>query len=141
MGLFSKKEKVEFEATQVIAVGWMEYDENRKLVKIINGMSKKYIPVDKITDYSVKYGEKTYTKANLGKAVVGGAMFGVAGVILAGTHQEDYVKNITLCIRVDDPKQPFVFLPLTIGKMKMSAAKGIIKSADKMIAFLDTVTT
>lgn len=135
MGLFSKKEKVEFEATKKFGVNWLQYDENRKLIKIMN--VKSPIPVEDIQLYRIKYGNKTYNKANLGKAAVGGAVLGLAGVILAGTHTEEYISNLTVEIKANDK---FYYIPLIIGKMKAQAAKGILNSAEEMIEFLDSIT-
>ena len=134
MGLFSKKEKVEFEATTSFG-RWLQYDENRNLIKITEGI-KKIIPVEDIQLYQVKCGTKTYNKANLGKAAVGGALFGVAGVVLAGTHEEEYISNLNILIKANDK---FYSIPMIIGKMKKSSAKGVIEQADKIVEFLDSI--
>ena len=135
MGLFSKKEKVEFEATRKFMVDMLQYDENRNTIKIKN--VKQPIPVESIQTYSLKFGSKTYNKANLGKAIVGGSVLGLAGIVLAGTHTEEYISNIQVMIKADDK---FYYIPLTIGKVKASVAKGILERAQEMIAFLDEIT-
>lgn len=135
MGLFSKKEKQEFEATKSFMVNELQYDENRKLIKVKT--SKDLIPVSAIETYSLTFGNKTYDKANLGKALVGGAAFGLVGVLLAGTHKEEYISNIKVMIKANGK---FYYLPLTIGKVKASAAEGILNRAQDMIAFLDEIT-
>ena len=132
---FKKKENVEFEATKSFMVDMLQYDENRKLIKIKN--VKNPIPVENIQTYQLKFGNKTYNKVNLGRTAIGGAVLGLAGVVLAGTHTEEYVNNITIMIKADDK---FHFIPLTIGKVKMSAAKGILDKAEEMIEFLDSIT-
>lgn len=137
MGLFNKKKTDEFEAAKTFMVDKLQYDEKRNLIKIKNGFQVNIIPVDDIQTYSLKFGSKTYDKANLGKAFIGGATFGLVGVILAGTHKEEYVSNITVSIKANDK---FYFLPLTIGKMKYEASKRILESAESMIRFLDEVT-
>lgn len=129
-----KKDKVEFEATKSFMGGNFQYDENRRLIRIKNGFQVNIIPADSIQTYSLMYGDKTYTKANLGKAVVGGALFGILGIAAAGTHKEEYISNMKIMIKADDK---FYYLILTIGKMKVSAAKGILKTAEDIIALLD----
>ena len=131
-GFFKKKENVEFEATQKIT-HYLEYDANRELVRF----NKNVFSKNDIQLYRLKFGSKVYNKVNLGRAAIGGAAFGLAGIILAGTHQEEYVSNITLEIKVNDK---FYFCPLTIGKMKASSARGILDVAEKAIAFLDEIT-
>ena len=134
MALFKKKESVEFDAT--ITFGrWLQYDETRRLVKITEGI-KKVISVDDIKSYQLKYGDKIYNKANLGKAIVGGALFGASGVILAGTHAEEYISNLGIMINVNDK---FYCIPMIIGKMKKSSATNILKQAENIIKFLDDV--
>ena len=48
--LFNKKEKVEFNATQVIYPGTVEYDENQNLLMIKNGLKKDYVSPQDIED-------------------------------------------------------------------------------------------
>lgn len=135
MGLFNKKVKEEFEATKSFMVNELQYDENRKLIKVKT--SKDLIPVSAIETYSLTFGNKTYDKANLGKALVGGAAFGLVGVLLAGTHKEEYISNIKVMIKANGK---LYYLPLTIGKVKASAAEGILNRAQDMIVFLDEIT-
>jgi len=137
MGLFNKKKTNEFEATKTFMVDKLQYDENRNLIKIKNGLQVNIISVDDIQTYSLKFGSKTYDKANLSKAFIGGVTLGLVGVILAGTHKEEYISNITVSIKANDK---FYFLPLTVGKMKYEACKGILESAENMIKFLDEIT-
>lgn len=134
MGLFNKKKEVAFEATKAFMVDMLQYDEKRKLIKIKG--EKQPIAIEDITGYSLTFGNKTYTKANLGRAFIGGAAFGLAGIILAGTHQEEYVSNIKLTI-IACGKPHFILL--TLGKVKMNAAKGILDRAEAMVRFLDEV--
>lgn len=131
---FKKKDKVEFEATRTFG-SYFQYDANRQAVKIM--ATKKIIPVSSIETYQLNYGNKVYTKKNLGSAVVGTAMFGVVGAILAGTHSEEYISNLNILIRADGK---FYSIPMIIGKIKMSSAKGTLRIADEIIEFLDGVT-
>ena len=135
MGIFSKKVKEEFNATKSFMVDMLQYDENRKLIKIKN--VKNLIPVEDIQLYQLKFGNKTYTKTNLGRAIVGGVAFGWVGVVMAGTRKEEYISNIQITIKANDK---FYFIPLTIGKVKASAAEAILHRAEDMISFLDEIT-
>lgn len=132
-----KKDKVDFEATRTFMGGDFQYDENRRLIRIKNGFQVNIIPVDNIQTYSLMYGDKTYTKANLGKAVVGGALFGILGIAAAGARKEEYISNMKIMIKANDK---FYYLILTIGKMKLNAAKGILKTAEDIIVLLDDIT-
>lgn len=135
--LFSKKDKKveEFEATKKFMVDMLQYDEGRKLIKLKG--SKDLIPVENIQSYSLTFGSKTYDKANLGKAFIYGSITGLAGVVLAGTHKQEYVSNIKITVKAADK---LYILPLTIGKVKIEAADGILSRAESMILFLDSIT-
>ena len=82
---FKKKEKVEFEATKEFkfANGVLQYDEGRNLIQYKNFPIKEIFSPEDIESYELQYCNKTYNKANLGKALVGGALFGVAGIIFS----------------------------------------------------------
>lgn len=132
---FKKKDKVEFEATRTFG-SYFQYDENRQAVKIM--ATKKIIPVSSIETFQLNYGNKVYTKKDFGSAIVGTAMFGVIGAILAGTHSEEYISNMNILIRADGK---FYSIPLLLGKHKLSSAKGTLRVANEIIEFLDGVTT
>lgn len=134
---FKKKEKAgeEFNAT-VSFSNYLQYDEVRNTIKVMGKGAP--IPVESIQLYNLKYGNKTYNKTNVGKAALGGALFGVAGVLLAGTHEEDYLSNLTIEIKANDK---FYYIPMIIGKMKMKTAKGVLTYAEKIINFLDEKVT
>ena len=134
MGLFKKKENTEFEATKTFG-RWLQYDENHRLIKITEGI-KKIISLEDIQLYQIKYGDKIYNKANLGNMVTGGVLFGVNGILLAGSHTEEYISNLGITIKANDK---FYFIPMIIGKMKKSSAKGILEQAENIVQFLDGV--
>lgn len=131
---FKKKNKVEFEFTQQVG-DYVKYDELQRRFLFQN---KTIVNCEEIIDYKLTYGNKTYTKKNLGTALAAGTLFGVGGYILAGTHQEEYVSNITVSIKTAN--NGVIYIPLTIGKMKMSHAKGILESAERIVALLDAHT-
>lgn len=131
---FKKREAAEFEATKKFS-DYLQYDESRGLVKIKG--CKDLISVDQITGYELKYGNKVYNKKNLGTAIAAGALFGVLGIMATGTHEEEYVSNIGITVIANGKHH---YIPLTIGKMKMSAAKGILNMAENIVGFLNEIT-
>lgn len=136
LNIFKKNnESADFNATKNFMSGMLLVDEERKLIKVKG--NKDLIPFAAVQTYSLSFGNKTYNRANLGKAIVGGAVFGLAGVVLAGTHTDEYISNIKIMIKANNK---YYYLPLTIGKIKASAAKGILNSAEGIIAFLDSIS-
>lgn len=133
MGLFNKKEKVEFEATDIIYVGTIDYDANRKLIRIKNGFQKNIVAAADVEDIIVTCGNKTVTKKNVGGAIAGAAVFGVAGLLLAGSHQVEYISNLTITIVTKDKR---IYLPLVIGKEKKGRW---LEIAQKIVEKLETI--
>ena len=133
MALFSKKEKVEFKATEVIYVGTVEYDGKRNLLQIKNGFKKDYINPQDIEDIIITCGNKTVSKKNLGSALVGAAIFGAAGLLLAGSHDVEYISNLSITIITNNGR---VVIPLVIGKVKrgnwLEVAEKIVSKIEKL---------
>ena len=135
MGLFGKKpaEAVQFDATEIIYVGTIEYDANRKLIRIKNGFKKDIISASDVEDIIITCGNKTVSKKNLGGALIGGALFGTAGILLAGSHEVEYISNLTITVVTKDKR---IYLPLVIGKTK----KGTwLETAQKIVERLENV--
>ncbi len=134
MGLFTKKENVEFESTEVIYVGTIDYDCNRNLIRVKNGFKKDIISVTDIDDIIITCGNKTVSKKNLGGAIAGAAVFGVAGLLLAGSHEVEYISNLTITIITKDKR---ICIPLVIGKTKkgnwMETAQRIVEKIENIM--------
>ena len=133
MGLFGKKESPEFEVTEVIYVGTIEYDANRKLIRVKNGFKKDIIATTDINDIIITCGNKTVSKKNLGSAIAGAAVFGAAGILLAGTHEVEYISNLTITIVTAEKR---VYLPLVIGKVKKG---NWLETAQKIVEKLEAI--
>ena len=133
MALFNKKEKVNFKATEVIYVGTVEYDANSNLLMIKNGFKKDYINPGEIQDIIVTCGQKTVSKKNLGSALAGAAVFGVAGLLLAGSHDVEYISNLSITIITANGRH---IIPLTIGKVKKG---NWLEVAEKIVARIEGV--
>lgn len=134
MGLFSKKESVEFEATDVIFVGTIDYDANRKLIRVKNGFKKDIISTSDVKDIIITCGNKTVSKKNIGGSIAGVAVFGAAGLLLAGTHEVEYISNLTITIITKDKR---IYLPLVVGKTKkgnwLETAQRIVEKLEAVI--------
>ena len=135
MGLFGKKEKneVAFDATDVIYVGTIDYDANRKLIRVKNGFKKDIVATSDVEDIIITCGNKTVSKKNLGGAIAGAAVFGVAGILLAGSHEVEYISNLTITIITKDKR---IYLPLVIGKTKKG---NWMETAERIVAKLEAV--
>ncbi len=134
MALFSKKEKVEFKATEVISVAaGVEYDANNNLLQVKNGFKKEYIKPQDIEDIIVICGQKTVSKKNLGSALAGAAIFGAAGLLLAGSHDVEYISNLSITIITASGR---VVIPLVIGKVKKG---NWLETAEKIVSRIEGI--
>lgn len=133
MGLFSKKEVIEFETTDVIYVGTIDYDANRQLIRVKNGFKKDIVAVADVEDIIVTCGNKTVSKKNISGAIAGAAVFGVAGLLLAGSHQVEYISNLTITIVTKDKR---IYLPLVVGKTQKGRW---LETAQKIVEKLETI--
>lgn len=134
MALFSKKEKVEFKATEVISVAaGVEYDANNRLLQVKNGFKKDYIKPQDIEDIIITCGTKTVSKKNLGSALAGAAVFGAAGLLLAGSHDVEYISNLNITIITASGR---VVIPLVIGKVK---AGNWLETAEKIVGKIEEI--
>lgn len=131
VGMFFKKDSVEFEATKIIYVGTIECDENRQLLLVKNGFNKTYIKTSEIQDIIITCGQKSVSKKNIGGALAGAAVFGIAGVLLAGSTHIDYISNLTITIITTEKR---VCIPLVIGKVK---AGNWLQRAERIVADIE----
>ena len=134
MGLFSKKEKINFNATEIIYLDIIQYDKNCNLLMVKNGFSKQYIVPQDIEDIIITCGQKTISKKNLGSALAGAAVFGAAGILLAGSYEVEYIGNLNITIITSNKR---VIIPLVIGKVKkgnwLETAEKIVSSIENLI--------
>ena len=134
MALFSKKEKVEFKATEVISVAaGVAYDANNNILQVKNGFKKDYIKPQDIEDIIITCGTKTVSKKNLGSALAGAAVFGAAGLLLAGSHDVEYISNLNITIITTSGR---VVIPLVIGKVK---AGNWLETAEKIVGKIEEI--
>lgn len=134
MGIFNKKEKVEFKATEVISVAaGVEYDAIHNLLLVKNGFKKDYINPSDIEDIIITCGTKTVSKKNLGSALAGAAIFGAAGLLLAGSHDVEYISNLNITIITNSNR---VVIPLVIGKVKKG---NWLEVAEKIVSRIEGV--
>ena len=134
MGLFAK----DFNETKSFMVDMLQYDEVTATFRIKNGFNKTYIKARDIQTYQLKYGAKTVTRKSMGAVAAGSLAIGfLPALLLAGTHKDEYISNLSLVIKANDK---FYTLPLIIGKMKGAAAQNILNKAEEMINFIEATT-
>lgn len=140
-----KKEKnteaVEFTATRNYGV--FQIDESRRLIRVKEGVRgvDKYTPfsIDDIMDVEIQCDDTTVNKKNLGAAFAGGALFGVGGLLLAGTHEKQFIKYLGITIKLKDLDRPIVKLPLITTKMKQDGAlaQAMLKAAEDFVQVMN----
>lgn len=105
----------------------LELDENNGKIlihakpKYCNGVSEFSLDVDKITAAGVEKNVSYEPSSGMGRAIVGGALFGVAGAMIgAATKKDKKVTDVAYVIRYKDENVPkfLVLKDLTINEGK-----------------------
>lgn len=133
MGIFNKKQ-ANFDVSEVLFPGTLFYDEGRKQLLLKSGLKQHYMMVAEIDDILITCGQQKVSKKNLGSALAGAAVFGIGGILLAGSHEVEYISNLTITFVLKDGKR--VVLPLTIGKTK---AGNWLQTAEKIVGRVEAL--
>ena len=123
-------------------------DEKNKLFRLKKGLLdfNDIYSFDQIVDYEVIENGTSVVKGGLGKAIVGGALFGSAGAIVGGVIGNKKTKNIcnSLQIRIgldDSPKENiYIKLINSETKTKSFSYKINIEIANDIITFFSKIT-
>ena len=140
---FKKKETAQVEFTATKDGGVFQIDQPRRLVRVKEGVRgvDKYAPfsIDDIMDIEIQCDDTVVNKKNLGAAFAGGALFGVGGLLLAGSHQKQFIQYMGITIKLRDLDRPIVKLPLITMKMKKDGglAKAMMKAAEDFVQVLN----
>lgn len=140
---FKKKEVAAVEFTATKDGGVFQIDQGRRLVRVKEGIKgvDKYAPfsIDDIMDIEIQCDDTAVNKKNLGAAFAGGALFGVGGLLLAGTHEKQFIQYLGITIKLRDLDRPVVKLPLITMKMKKDGAlaKAMLKAAEDFVQVLN----
>lgn len=142
MSLFSKNKKDNFDR-KIGKYIWINSKDKEMMISIRMYKSPTLlISFDNVKSYSVKRNQdETIKKSGVGRAVVGGTLFGTAGAIVGATtgnskiqkETRDLVLNIQLKNAIDGKKE--VSIPFMLGKQK-SHMSGTI---EECISFLDEI--
>lgn len=135
MGLFSKKEKVNFKETHKILIGYIGYDENTTTFKVTTlGLAKKYVKADEIADIVIQYGSLllpvTLVKSQFETTK------DMLDFMSKDINVNKYEGSIRITLKLKDGK-PVNMSPLTLGKYidtrLFLQAKQIVEGIEKFI--------
>ncbi len=90
---------------------------------------------DEIIDFEVLEDGTTVTKGGLGKALVGGALFGIAGAIAGGTSkkQKDICTQLELKITTSNSEYPVVYLSIIKQDVPFKKSSFVYKVGSKAV--------
>ena len=108
------EELPDFKPTQKIGSS-IYFDENHEKILALEPIHKwRVLSYSDIEDFKlVQYG-KTVLKGGIGRAIVGGALFGDAGAVIGfmtGRKEKYICTDIAIWITVKDVNQPVVYVP------------------------------
>jgi len=136
--------------TKVVAC-YFEVDEENKLWLIPDGMfGGKKSPIiysfDKISEFELLEDGNSITKGGLGRALVGGALFGGVGAIVGGVtggkKTKQLVNKLQIKITTNDMSNPAIYINLISGPTKTQSMiyKSSYNAAQEILSILTVIT-
>lgn len=141
------QKKAAFIPTKTLGV-FMAYDEKNNMLgfnmTMFNGFESIY-HIDEIVGYELIEDETVLTKGGLGKAALGGLIFGSGGAIVGsilGKKVSDYCTSLKIRIVVDNISNPTIFINFINGKVRKDsiAYKQNCNAIQECLSLLDLVT-
>lgn len=119
--------------------GYIWFDDNHKWFVFPKGafgssINNSYVfKYDEIIDYEVLEDGVSITKGGLGKALIGGALFGLAGAIVGGTSKrtKEICNKLEIKVTTRNPDNPVVYLNLINTEFKKNGL--VYKQASKSV--------
>lgn len=146
-----KDEKVFKTEKNISDLLWIDYTNELVMVKTKVGMKPKHLAkFSEIESYSVFENGKELTKrSGVGRAMVGGALFGGTGAIvgaLTGKEKDaSYVNllSVEIALRSNDNKKNVLNIPLITGKVKTNSVlyKEATRKVDEILIGLDSIVS
>ncbi len=136
-----------FKATQKVGK-FIEFDDNKCKFLIPKKMFSKALIYDysEIISFELAEDGDVVTKGGLGRALVGGALFGGVGAIVGGVTggktAKKVIKNMSVKITVDRKSNPVIEIVLLNMETKTDSFiyKGLKKQGDEIVAILKRIT-
>ncbi|WP_079709961.1 hypothetical protein [Paraliobacillus ryukyuensis] len=124
MGLFGKKYKnVDFKPTQKGTI--VSFDDNSKKLAIMPTVGKlkeeHLINYDNIVDFELIEDGESLAKGGIGRALVGGALFGGAGAIvggITGRKNESYCRDMKIKLTINNNDDAVKYIYFIQNKIK-----------------------
>ena len=112
----------------------------------VRSMRYYFCPYGAITGFEVLENNEQIAQGGIGRAVVGGLLFGGAGAIvggITGRKQQTLLTSMKIKIERDDPSDPVKFLPLySNGKgLEGGAAESVREAAHSIATKLQQIVT
>lgn len=119
--------------------GYLWFDDNHKWFAVPKGtfgssINNSYVfRYDEIIDYEVLEDGTSVTKGGLGKALIGGALFGLAGAIAGGTSKKtkEICNKLEIKVTTRNQDNPVVYINLINTEFKKNSL--VYKQASKCV--------
>lgn len=137
---FKKKDAAEVEFEASIKNNFFQVDENRRLIRVKEGFKLgKPFAIDSIMDIEIKCDDTVVNKRNMGAAIAGGALLGIGGLLLAGTHNKEYISRLEVLIKTNGFNRPVIKIPFITSKMQKNSAltQAVVDSCEKLVQQLN----
>ncbi|EAE5023191.1 DUF4428 domain-containing protein [Listeria monocytogenes] len=142
-----KKEKVNldksFTADKVLE-NLVFIDSKNSLFKVNSKFNIETYNLEEVAGYEIVENSEIKTSGGLGRAALGGALFGGTGAVVGavtGRKNKEEVKNLQIRIKLNNEANPVAYIDLLHSKtQKQTLRYGVaIKKADYILASLDII--
>jgi len=128
--------------------GSVEFDDNKRTVLVKNkGMFKKDVSCryDDILSFDLIDEGTTVTSGGLGRALVGGALFGPLGALVGGTtgkkKQNTKCERLQVSLTINNQASPIAYMDIVTVPLprKSMAFQNALKDAEKIMSKLEVI--
>lgn len=140
------KEKIKtFNATKKIGK-FIEFDDNTKQILIKDKFENKLLEYKDIVEYELLEDGESITKGGLGRAVVGGVLFGGVGAVVGGItgkkKSKTVINSLKVKITINNISNPDVYINLVTSQLKANSIlyKAAANEAQEIISTLAIIS-
>lgn len=116
----------DFQATKIIEP--LHFNDNDRKILIHDNIRNNIIDYDDIISFEIIEDGKSTSSGGVGRALVGGALFGGAGAVvgaMTANKKNKYCESLRVKITIDDMDNPKLYVPFIIEKTKINSDKYI----------------
>lgn len=134
----------EFSPTKTVANTIEIDEENRKLRPVGDYYKRDIVSIDSIKSFEIIQNGQSISSGSLGRAVVGGVLFGGAGAVvgaLTGRKSKTKITELRIKLTIDDINNPVFYIPILAKEVYSDTADYHVaaQAAEEVISTIDVM--